>query len=200
MTDDADTQPIRPWVLIRETQRGTFSLFQMSESLMRSPVSATEHSFLRLDPPEWINVVAVTDEGSTILVEQYRHGVNKVCLEIPGGVVDPAEDPAVAARRELEEETGYISDSLHLIGVVTPNPAFQSNRCFTFLALGCRPEGTVHLDPAEELAVRLVPLSHLTQLIDNQTIQHSLVVAAHDHLQRGIRRGEPWAATLAPWL
>jgi hypothetical protein len=80
--------------------------------------------------------------------------------------------------------------------VVEPNPAFLSNRCWTYLATDCTLESEPHLDSSEEITVRLVGLGRFGELIDDGTITHSLVIAAHDHLQRGIRRNEPWAAQL----
>jgi len=166
---------------------------QQAEERRRSPTSGAERTFTVVDAPDWINVIAVTPAGEIVLVEQFRHGSGRVELEIPGGAVDPGEMPDAAALRELEEETAYRCRELHTIGVVEPNPAFQTNRCWTFLALGCEPSGTLRPDPAEEIAVRLEPLAALTRLIDEGVIGHALVVAAHDHLYRGIARPEPWA-------
>ena len=67
---------------------------------------------------------------------------------------------------------------------------------WTFLALDCRRVGAIRPDPSEEIAVHLVELDAFTELIDDGTIEHSLVIAAHDHLQRGRRRGAVWARRL----
>ena len=83
------------------------------------------------------------------------------------------------------------------MGWVEPNPAFLTNRCWTYLVLDCAPEGTMRPDPSEEISLRLEPHSRFTELIDDGTIRHSLVIVAHDHLQRGIRRGAPWAEAIA---
>jgi 8-oxo-dGTP pyrophosphatase MutT (NUDIX family) len=186
----------QPWLQVGEWTLASYALFELQLVTRRSPTTAGEHSFLRLVAPDWVNVVAFTDDGRLILVEQYRHGTNRVTTEIPGGAVDGGEQPAAAAARELEEETGYCADDLILIGEVHPNPAFLSNSCWTFLALGCRPVGTIRPDSSEEVAVRLVEPDALTRLIDEHVIEHALVIAAHDHLQRGLRRGERWADRL----
>jgi len=190
-----NTKP-RPWITLAAETLGSYPIFELSRSRQRSPDSGREHDFLRLDCPDWVNVIAVTEDGRMVLVEQYRHGIDAMTLEIPGGAVDPGEVPAVAAARELEEETGYRSSELIEIGRVDPNPAFLSNRCWTYLAQGCRAEGEIHLDPSEEIEVSLVPIGDFSRLIDDGTITHSLVIAAHDHLQRGIRRGAAWAEKL----
>jgi len=182
-----------PWTTLATEVLGTYPIFELSRSRQRSPDSGREHQFLRLDCPDWVNVIALTDDGRMVLVEQYRHGTDEVTLEIPGGAVDPGESPETAAVRELEEETGYRASELIEIGRVDPNPAFLSNRCWTYLALGCRADGEVHLDPSEEIEVSLAPIKDFARLIEEGAITHSLVVAAHDHLQRGIQRGAEWA-------
>lgn len=191
-----DHQQLLPWITLSTEVLGSYPIFELSRSRQRSPLSGREHSFLRLDCPDWVNVIAVTDDGKMVLIEQYRHGTDDMTLEIPGGAVDPGEDPRTSAARELEEETGYLAADLIEIGVVEPNPAFLSNRCWTYLALGCRADGETHFDPSEEIAVSVAPVRDFARLIDDGAITHSLVICAFDHLQRGIRRGADWTAKL----
>ena len=186
----------RPWITLTNEVLGTYPIFELTRSRQRSPLSGREHQFLRLDCPDWINIIPVTNGGEMVLVRQYRHGTDEVTLEIPGGAVDPGESTATTAARELEEETGYRAAELVEIGRVDPNPAFLSNRCWTFLALGCRADGEIRPDPSEEIEVVRAPLADFGRLIDRGDITHSLVVAAHDHLQRGIRRGAEWRERL----
>ena len=196
MAVDDPSAASAPWPLVDEAVVGEYSIFTLSRSARRSPTSGRVHEFLRLDAPDWVNVVALTAEGRLVLVRQFRHGTGRETLEIPGGAVDPGEAPEQAAARELAEETGHRATSLTLIGVVEPNPAFLSNRCWTYLATGCREVGAPRFDPSEEIEIRFSNLEEFTDLIDRGAIQHALVVAAHDHLQRGIRCRAPWAADL----
>jgi 8-oxo-dGTP pyrophosphatase MutT (NUDIX family) len=184
------------WPVVSEEVLGTYSIFKLICRVHRAPASRTEHPFMLLEVPDWINVIPVTPDGELILVEQYRHGTDQVTIEIPGGTVDPGEKPMDTAARELEEETGYLAETIVQIGSVEPNPAFLTNTCWTFLALGCTPDGTADPDPTEEIWVQRIALHEFADLIDNGTITHSLTVAAHDHLQRGLRRGEAWAKSL----
>lgn len=155
---------------------------------MRSPRTERTFEFYVIDAPDWVNVVPVTPDGAVVCVRQYRAGTDAVTLEIPGGMIDPDDADAIAAgRRELREETGYASDRWVDLGAVAPNPAIQSNRCSTVVALDARPDGAQQLDGAEEIDVVRVPLDDVPGLIAGGRISHSLVVAAFylfDHWRR----------------
>ena len=127
-------------------------------------------------------MVALTPEDEVVLIRQYRHGLDGSCVEIPGGIVDPGEDPLAAGVRELREETGFGGGSAELIGSVTPNPAILDNRCHTVLVEGVQPVSEQALESNEEIAVRLYPLDEVAELVRTGLIHHALVVAAFHHL------------------
>ena len=111
---------------------------------------------------DWVNVVPITAAGRVVMIRQYRHGTGEIGLEIPGGVIDPGEEPLAAARRELREETGYGASELAAIGQVAPNPALQDNRCYSFVARGAFCERAQALDAGDEAngCVRYIRASH----------------------------------------
>jgi len=187
---------LHPWPLLRRRELGDFRIFRLVETLRRNPANGREHGFFLLEAPDWINIIALTPEGKILLIEQFRNGTDEITLEIPGGMVDEGEEPVEAARRELEEETGYRAGKLIEIGRVDPNPAFLDNKCWTFLALGCLPEGQTDFDPAEDIRVRPASMEEFNRLIDQGEIRHALVVAAHDHFLRGMAAEAPWKALL----
>ena len=111
-------------------------------------------------------------------MRQFRFGTWSTTLEIPGGMVDPDEDPAAAAARELEEETGYRPAQLSKLGVTEPNPAIQNNRLHHFLATGCTKVHEGAQEESEDIVVELVPAAELDALVRSGAITHALVVTA----------------------
>jgi ADP-ribose pyrophosphatase len=137
--------------------------------------------FFIVHAPDWVNIVAITDDNQVVLIEQFRQGSESVELEIPSGVIGDGESPADAAIRELREETGYErSDKSEflMIGEVIPNPAFIRNKCYTYLLTHARLTAETQFDENENIKVHLVPRDSIEHLIKSGEIQHSLIITA----------------------
>ena len=136
---------------------------------------------LVMKAPDWINVIPLLDDGRVVLVRQWRYGIQRPTLEIPGGMVDVGEDSRQAAARELEEETGLRAGELRQLGFSHPNPAFLDNRLTTWLAtdLQAIDEGRTSFGvDGEEIQRELVPLEEIPHLVGTGQISHALVIAA----------------------
>ena len=177
-----------PWPTVAREPGQDFKVFTVARHQARSPRTGQVRTFSVIDCPAWVNVIALTPDDQVLLVRQFRHGTQAVTLEIPGGMVDPGEAPQAAAARELREETGHVARRWVSLGAVAPNPAIQTNRCHTFLALDAEPVGGLIQDPGEDLVVTQRPLAELPGLFADGTIDHALVVAAFFHLLR-VSRG-----------
>lgn len=125
----------------------------------------------------WANVVALTKQGEVVLVKQYRHGVEDVLREFPGGVVEDGEVPMEGAKRELLEETGYVAPQWIEIGKIYPNPALQTNTLYCYLALDAEKVNGQNLDAGEDIEVDLVPLDTLIGMAKRGEFRHALMVA-----------------------
>ncbi len=169
--------PSRAWEGETAVIRGETRLFRQIGVVRRSPHTGRTHDFTRLECPDWVNVIAFTEGLELLVVEQFRHGIDASTLESIGGVCDPGEDPAGAARRELLEETGHRSEHWVSLGWSTPNPAVQDNRCHFFLALDCRSVADLDLDPSEELRVWAVPWREWQEKLHSGEVHHALVLA-----------------------
>ncbi|HEY9622601.1 MAG TPA: NUDIX hydrolase [Crinalium sp.] len=118
--------------------------------------------------PDIALVFPVTSDRNIIFVRQYRHGANEILLELPAGAFNPnIEDAEIAAKRELEEETGYSAHHLTKLGVLYDNPVKETNKIHLFLAQNLDHPGQQVLDETEEIELVFIPvsdvLSHIAQ-------------------------------------
>ena len=108
-----------------------------------------------------VGVIPVTAEGKVIVERQFRYPLNRVITEIPAGKLDSfTEDRLSAAKRELEEETGYTAKEWISMGDYFPTPAYCDERITLYLARGLE-QGKRHLDEDEFLNFEAVPLAAL---------------------------------------
>ena len=137
-----------------------------------------------------VAVLPLTDAGEVILERQYRYPFHRVLVEIPAGKLNTAEeDPAAAAARELEEETGMVAQKLIPLGDFYGSPAILGERLQLFLATDLR-AGTKHTDDDEFLEVFKMPLSDLVDEIMAGHIPDGKTQAAALRVAEWLRRKE----------
>jgi len=166
------------WTIVSSSLDKTYRVFNLRTDRACSPRTKEAHDFFILESSSWVNIIPLTSEEEVVMVQQYRHGIRSVTLEIPGGIVDPHDSPESAAHRELMEETGYKAETLLSLGSVYPNPAIQNNLCYTYLARNVYSVGKQNQDEREDIEVVLKPLADIPRLIRDGIITHSLVIVA----------------------
>ena len=151
-------------------------LFRLRRQRFESRHSGKAHDFYVIDLADAVHVVALTADDQVLLVRQFRAGSGRDSLEIPGGLVDPGEDPCAAGARELLEETGYAGDAPSLLGTLWSNPSLLTSRISTVVIRNARLVAAPDPDQNEELTITRVPVAEIPRMILDGRIDHALVV------------------------
>ncbi len=173
-----DERRPRPWPVEREEEKGDFEMFRVRVLHARSPRDGSVQAFHLADSPDGVTVIALTDDEQLVMVQQWRHPLQAVTLELPSGVVEPGEPPEHAAVRELREETGYAGDEPERIGAVVLNPSWQTTRLHAVVIRRARRRGEKELDEGEDTRVCCVPLAEVRRRVAAGEIDSATAVAA----------------------
>ena len=115
-------------------------------------------------------IVALDDAGNIVLKKEYRYCLDRDLIEVPAGGFERGEDGLAVAKRELLEDTGYVSDDWQYIGATVESSAKLTNYMHLYFANHCRKVSEQHLDPTEELDVLVVPLKQAVEMVMNNEI------------------------------
>ncbi len=118
------------------------------------------HVYTTLHPEGGMSaaVIALTPDRQVIIARQFRPGTERIMDELPGGGIEPGEDPLAGAIRELAEETGYVPGEIELLGA-SCRDGYSNARYYYYLATDCvlRPKGQA-LDEHEYIDVVLMTI------------------------------------------
>lgn len=154
----------RPWLTARRDK-------------VQLPNGVVHDEYYVLEYPVWVNVIAITKDGKFVMVEQYRHGLQDIFVELVAGVAEPGEEPLEAARRELLEETGFGGGTWELNTVISANPGSQNNLSYSFIATGVEKLSSQHLDATEDINVKLLSREEVLSMLRNDEIKQALMAA-----------------------
>jgi ADP-ribose pyrophosphatase len=136
-------------------------------------------------------VVPLLDDGSVLLVNQFRYPVKKNLLELPAGKLAAGEDPKVCAARELEEETGYTAGTLTKLTAIYTTPGFCSEQLHLYVATNLKklPTGQRLEEGEMDLTVTAVPFDEVIQMIESQAIVDGKTICGIFLVECQIRAG-----------
>lgn len=154
---------------------GKSSIFSMVEDRVVMP-DGTERDYTIVDFPDFAGVLPIY-EDKFVMIRNYRYPVDLFVLEIPAGLIDPGEEPEEAAKRELEEETGFVSKGLKKL--CTYHPAASLNTQKAHIYLGRAVEGgRKKRDPGEDMESILMSIDDVYGMLDAGEISHPPTMVA----------------------
>lgn len=186
---DKSDRLILPWTRQSSETLADYRVFKMTKEVYLRPDGSGRHDFYVMLPPDWATIVPVTEDGRVVLIRQFRVGTAEVTIEVPGGVIEKGEDPESAARRELQEETGFLCADIIKTAAVRPNPAISRNTCYHFVATGCTGTGVTHFDETEDVGTFLATWDEIDKMISDGRIDHALILTALFFAKRALARG-----------
>jgi len=140
--------------------------------------------------PGAVAIVPRLDDGRFVLLRQWRHPVDDVIVEIPAGTLAAGEEPALAARRELREETGYLAESWRPLGTFFTAPGFCDERMHLFLASGLE-AGPASPEAGEVLEAFLVAPEEARAMIEDGRIEDAKTIVGLLRVLEGRDRAAP---------
>ena len=161
-------------------------------SAYRFPDGSVFEPFYSYSRRDYVVIVASDTDGKYLCVRQFRHGIKEVTTEFPAGGIErtdgkeygskgsssASEDALEAAKRELLEETGYVSkDWTHLL-TVPSNATIADNYAHIFMAENCRKSGEQNLDETEFLNVRKYSSEEIEEMIYKGNFQQAVHIMA----------------------
>jgi ADP-ribose pyrophosphatase len=128
------------------------------------------HTKETVQHPGAVAILPILDDGRVCLIRNYRVAVDKTLIELPAGTLEPGEDPAATAARELIEETGFRATTVELLREFTMSPGILNERMHLFLARGLQP-GPMALEPGEKIETLVVTWDEAMRMVHDGTIE-----------------------------
>lgn len=122
-------------------------------------------------------ILPVMDDGSIVMIRNYRYAVDENLLELPAGMLEPGEDPMAGARRELAEETGCTAGAMEKLGAYFTGPGSTDEKMHAYLATGLT-RGQQNLETYERITVEIYPDNQVRRMVADGTIHDGKTIAA----------------------
>ncbi|MDP5339175.1 MAG: NUDIX hydrolase, partial [Nodularia sp. (in: cyanobacteria)] len=145
---------LKKWHILKSEMVLNHRWCQVRQDEIKLPNGKIIDDFFVVIRPEIALILPVTNHQEIVFVRQYRHGVGEILLELPAGSFDAAKENAeTAAVRELQEETGYVSQKVTKLATLYDNPVKDTNKIHLFLAENVIKIGEQKLDITEDIEV-----------------------------------------------
>lgn len=163
-------------------------LLKLRRDSCTTPQGGKVGTYYVLELKDWVNCIAIDEDANVMMLRHYRHGVQKYLMEFIGGGMEENESPEEAAKREVEEETGYTGGSIFHVGTSYPNPANHTNKVHTYLAVGGTTSQGQNLEVGETITVEKIPLQTVVEEMSKpDSVYPAIYIAALFHAMNFIR-------------
>lgn len=127
-------------------------------------------------------IAAINNDNEICMLHQYRHALNKTIWELPAGCLEAGEPPVETAKRELEEETGFVANHWTELGTIVPSPGFSNEVLYLYLAKDLS-EGQLKLDAEEIIETHWFSMQDVLDMVKNNDIEDAKTLALLIKLQ-----------------
>jgi len=162
--------------------------YRLRKDACRLPDGTIVESYYVREHAGFSVTFAITPAHEVVFTRQYKHGIGDVVLELPAGMQEPGEDAVTCARRELEEETGFVAREFEPVAELWTDPTSSTGRFSLFIARDAVPQGSPRPEATEQIDTVLVPIDRVLDQVRHQHVRAQSQVAsiytALDHLGR----------------
>ena len=173
MTDDKDKQ----WTVLESEYLIRRPWLTARRDWVRLPNGVENNEYYVLEYPDWVNVIALTEDGKFIMERQYRHGLRWTGYEICAGVCEEGETPLESAQRELHEETGFGGGEWMHLMTISPNTSSVNNQCHCLVSRGVKRVSAPHQEATEDISVHFLTVDEVRSLLLHNEIKQALMLA-----------------------
>ena len=169
---------MKKWKLLSSTVALDERWFKVRRDTVRLPNDKIIDDYFVWVAPEVVMVVPITHNGKFVLIKQYKHGIRKIIIEFPAGVVENGDSAQKTARRELEEETGYVAKKIKLLGKLYSDPTKKTSKVNIYSAENVLPMGKQKFDETEEIEVLVKSYAEVIRMMKNGDITDECSLSA----------------------
>lgn len=168
----------KQWNLLSEEEAKKYTFLNVHIQKYEKVATKDLLDILVVSSGDAANVIPITKALDVILVKQFRFGIQKETLEIPGGLIDIGETPLDGIKRELSEETGYTSPTWKQLGKMPFNPVYHKNYIHHFIATDVVLTDATNHDIGESIEIIKMPLAKVLHEVKQGQLAHPHTISA----------------------